>query len=948
MSQGFEQKVLLVDRPIARDRVAAFADEHSLRCTVDDPWTNGTRHTVWEKDESRLTFATHALSGKGLLLVEEPADGNLAETTAGRFEAITPDEALQAACAATRPVDVVRAIHTMATLLLPTRYAADEPIAFLCRQLMDERQLIRWAASRILQWQVRPDVEKAYAEAAERFPELSAVRARVRDNCQAAEDGILDDGPTDSWYELVRRAREGIVDGKWKRVERATDMLLDDRLDHAEGLLLRGLAFEAAGDMIAALGLAGASESVQNTDRYVRGDDVDEDADALQAETGKVLARLRASVSSLDAETREASSGAVMSWLERFRDDERTNAHAGMARVLCDHLPSVEPLLCFVAGNYNRDIPLLERALAAAPGSPTCVAAMGHALRETDAQRAESLFRNALALTEASAEPSQDARRIESHVRERDIATKASLLDVLAHMTYERQDWDEAGKLADALVEADPDTSVGWQIRANARTFALRHEEAIPLYHEALEALDRILSDDGESVMFGDDPRPGMHFNLSCVLAKVGKREASLDHLRHAVRADDKYCEQAVEDDYYGDLLKDPEFIAIVNKEPRALVLEEELEREFVDRLASRALGLAHRGDVEEALEAAERAAQLAELGEHPDLLIRALSVHGRTLAIEGEPGPGLELLERAVRLADHEGIEDKLRAEATHTFGFVLHAAQQMARAEATYRKALALRQKAYGEGHPVVAKSYGDIARFVADQGRVEEARSMMAQGAELLARYLQDNPDDDDDERAEARVDLATLLANLAHMADHADETGEAIERLGQAVETLEKVFDEGYTAGDGFMEYASNLAERLVQNAQSGEQVEAARKLSGRLGQLGQSDDPEIRAEQAFWGQLRRFATRMKRQGVTDAVLAETFRNALRGADNLPEALRSVPELGGLANALAQRAARYPTFLIMAPMALETAAAGGSIDDALEQLEGLCVASLQEAP
>ena len=946
MSQRFEQKVLLLDRPIARDRVAAFADEHSLSCTVDNPWTNGTRHTVWEKDELRLTFATHALSGKGLLLVEEPADGNLAETAAGRFEAITPDEALQAACAATRPVDVVRAIHTMATLLLPTRYAADEPIAFLCEKLRDERQLIRWAASRVLQWQVRTDVEEAYAEAAKRFPELSAVHARVRDNCQAAEDGILDDGPTDSWYELVRRAREGIVDGKWKRVERATDMLLDDRLDHAEGLLLRGLAYEAAGDMIAALGLAGASEAVQDTDRYVRGDDLDRDADALQAETGEVLTRLKASVSSLDAQTREESSSAVMSWLERFRDDDRTNAHAGMARALCDHLPGFEPLLCFVAGSYNRDIPLLERAIAAAPDSPTCVAAMGHALREADAQRAESLFRNALTLTEASVERSEPAARIESHVRERDIATKASLLEVLAHMTYERQDWDEAGKLADALVEADPDTSVGWQIRANARTFALRHEEAIPLYHDALEALGRILSDDGDSVMFGDDPRPGMHFNLSCVLSKVGEREASLDHLRHAVRGDDKYCGQAVEDDYYGDLLKDPEFIAIVNKEPRALVLKEELEREFVDRLAARALGLAHRGNVDEALEAAERAVRLAELGEHPDLLIRALSVHGRTLALEGQPGPGLELLERAVRLADHEGIEERLRAETTHTFGFVLHTAQQMDRAEETYRKALALRQKAYGEGHPVVAKSYGDIARFVGDQGRVEEARSMMVQGAELLDRYLQGNPDDDD-ERAEARVDLATLLANLAHVADHAGETGEAIERLGKAVEALEKVFDEGYTAGSGFMENVSNLAERLVQNAQSSEQVEAARMLSGRLGRLGQSDDPEIRAEQAFWGQLRRFAMRMKREGVTDAVLAETFRNALRGADNLPEALRSVPELGGLANALAQRAARYPTFIVMAPMALETAAAGGSIKDALEQLEGLCIASLQEA-
>jgi len=946
MNATTQQKVLLVNRSLARSRVAALADEYSLQCSADDPWTNGTRHTTWENGNTRLTFASYALSGKGVLLVDEPDDGKLAETVAGRFQAVTPEQAIEAARAAARPLDVVQAIYTVATLLLPTRYERNAAIAFLAEKLKDECQLIRWAASRVLQWQVRADVERAYADAAELFPELSATHAMVRDNCQAAEDGILNDGPTDSWYELVRRAREGIETGKWRRVQRATEMLLEDRLDHAEGLLLRGIAYEAGGELLLALGLVGASDAVQDTDRYVRGDEVDEDADALQAETREVLQRLKEAVSSLDKEKREGSAAAVMGWLERFRDDDRTNAQAGMARVLCDQLSGLEPLLCFVAGNYNRDIPLLERALEAAPDSPTCVAAMGHALREAEEQRAESLFREALALTESSAEPSQHAGRIETHVRERDLATKASLLEVLAHIVYDRQDWDEAGQLADRLVEVNPDTSTGWQIRANARTFSLRHEEAIPLYHEAIEALDRILNDDGDSIMFGKDPRPGMHFNLSCVLAKVGKREASLNHLRHAVRGDDKYCEQAVEDDYYGELLKDSEFIAIVNQEPSALVLKEELEREFVERLVSRALGLAHRGDVEEALETAERAARLAELGKHPDLLIRSLSVRGRTLALEGEPGPGLELLERAARLADDEAIDDKLRAETTHTLGLVLHAAQQSERAEDTYRRALRLREQAYGEGHPVVAKSYGDIARFVADQGRVEEARSMMAQGAELLRHYLAGDPSDED-ERAEARMDLATSLANLSHMACERGEVDEALEQMGGAVVALEQVYEEGYSAGGSFMQYAANLTERLVQHAQSEEQVESARMLAARLGQLGQSDDPEIRAEQAFWRQLRQFAARMKREGVTDAVLAETFRNALRGADNLPEALRAVPELGGLANALAQRATRYPTFIIMAPMALETAAAGGSIEDALKQLEGLCVASLQEA-
>lgn len=942
MSPPTEQTTLLVDHPIRRDQVAALAEELALRRVADPPWTSATRHTSWEGDDTQLTFVAHGPSGLGLLIVEEPPAGQVAEMVAARFDAKAPEAVIEAGRAASRPVDVVKAVFAAAALMLPTRSSRELAAEFLCDKLLDERELVRWAASSVLRIQARPDVGKAYEAAAERYPELRHLAGIIRANCQAAEDGTLHDGPTDSWFTLLRRARQGLADEKCKRVEKASEMLLDEKLDHGEGLLLRGLAYEAAGDGVLALGLVGASVAAQRWDRDAASEE-DEQAAALERETEGARARLEALVSAMTAEERAQAAPALTTWLERFRDDGRPAPEAGMARALCDHLPGYEPLLCFVAGSFDRDVPLLERALAGAGDSPSCVAAMGFAVRKADEARGESLFRQAMALADASGERSEAAQRIESYRPERDRATKASMLEVLANMAYERQDWDEAGKLGDRLVEADPDTTVGWQLRANARTFALKHQEAAALYEQAIEELTRILDADDDTIRLGADPRAGMHFNLSCVLAKLGQREASLDHLRQAVREEEKFCEQAVEDDYYGELLEDPEFKAIVAQEPRALVLKEELERDFVEQLTTRALGLSHRGDVDGACDTAERAAELAELGEHPDLQIRALSVHGRTLAFDGDPGVGLELLEQAVELAEAQDADEKLLAETIHTHGFVLDADGQVEEAEEAYHRALELRKEAYGEDHPVVAKSYGDLARLVAAQERTNDARAFMEQGTELLERYLRGDPEDDDT-RIEALVDLATLRANLAQIAEQAGHIDRALEGMGRAVAALEPVFDEGYTAGEAFMGHAAALADRLVQQAETEEQLEAARSLVHRLAGLGQSADPAIRAEQVFWQRLRRFVARMKSEGVPDEALAEIFIKALRGGDDLPAELRSVPELGGLANELAQRAARYSTFIVMAPLALQTAAEGGSIDQALEDLEGLCVSSL----
>ena len=54
------------------------------------------------------------------------------------------------------------------------------------------------------------------------------------------------------------------------------------------------------------------------------------------------------------------------------------------------------------------------------------------------------------------------------------------------------------------------------------------------------------------------------------------------------------------------------QFIAITNLEPDALIPADELTHEHIEQRVTRALGLSHRGDVDDALDVAEEAAELA------------------------------------------------------------------------------------------------------------------------------------------------------------------------------------------------------------------------------------------------------------------------------------------------------------------------------------------------
>src|SRR5262249_16846993 len=133
-------------------------------------------------------------------------------------------------------------------------------------------------------------------------------------------------------------------------------------------------------------------------------------------------------------------------------------------------------------------------------------------------------------------------------------------------------------------------------------------------YADAIREITRI-RDDGDSkgsIWFGDDPLPMMHYNRACAFGRLGKKEETLDELRLAVRGKTKPAEEPTSEDWIGCVFGMPEFEAITRMERRALATKEELSEPFVNKLINRCKGRFCLGEHKKAIEAGERAVELA------------------------------------------------------------------------------------------------------------------------------------------------------------------------------------------------------------------------------------------------------------------------------------------------------------------------------------------------
>lgn len=934
--------ILILAEPVSLDRIRAWAEATGLVGSMDPPLTVKRRTASFVGPAGVVSWMSRAGSKHALLLADGPDVPSILDAARSTFAFVELDALLAALAAAEGPIPRLRAAFDLGVFceLVPREERA-RVIEALAPLLLDEDRALRYAAANLLVDVVDRRLAELLAAAAERHPDLAPTHALVRRACEAEEDGTLYDGPTDSWWELEKRARAGAEAGQWKRVIKASEALLAEDADHVQGLYYRGLAFEAEGDVPMALAYLGASRAALAMDLRVHDESDDEpEGEDDKAEERAQLTAIDARIEALrgrdiPADRWDLSREPILTTLTKWWEDERGSA-AGAARALGGLAGDLEPVLAFLRGSYDGDRAALDRALSLAPDSTTVELRLAGEIARTDPAASIAAYERVLArLRDGDVGPASPAAALIARV-DKAPATLAGVLEELAHAAYEKGDRPRAIALADELVQVEPTSIKGWQLRGHARLFELRYAEAAEAYADAIREIPKIRAE-GEasgSIYFGKDPLPAMHYNRCCAFGRLGMKDETLDELRLAVRGDAKYAEEAKTEEWIECVWGTPELEAITRQDPRALATKEELEAPFIEGLIERSKVQFYRGERQAAIEAGERAKDLAAWRGDPALETEALSALAYALAFSGQAGRAVELCARAVVIGE-EAPPRKL-AEAVATQGQALHAHGDLEGAERAHRRALDLRRDAYGPDAPVLAKSYGELGRLFSDQGKPSaEVRDMDERGIDVLARFLEAHQAHDD-AWAEAITDRATLEVNLAQTLA-AEKSWDASARLLDAAASTFERAAEGVTLSPSVLANAHSLAERIA--GECDDHGDLARRVAGRFEALRYPGSPAERRERAFFGRLRGFIDRMRREGAPDEALARALQAAAKGAHLLPEELRAVPELSSFAGEIADRSARWPTFLVMSAMSLDLAAT--DLDGSIKSLEELAV-------
>lgn len=228
--------------------------------------------------------------------------------------------------------------------------------------------------------------------------------------------------------------------------------------------------------------------------------------------------------------------------------------------------------------------------------------------------------------------------------------------------------------------------------------------------------------------------------------------------------------------------------------------------------------------------------------------LAQTVSAQDRKAEAEGLFRGSVDILEKS----GHAAAGDNAAS-----FGHMLASMHRTEEAEAMLRRALAIVTKAYGPGHPKVARAYGWLAELLRNTGRVAEADEMMKRSAQVLANLPAASAVEDrvtlllgrsdalknEGRFAEAEADLrealaigtpalsadhlalATVANNLGLLLIGSDRPTEAERLFRQALETHLK------TVGPNHNLVADNLV-NLAGIANARGQAEEALSLSRR--------------------------------------------------------------------------------------------------------------------
>ncbi|UQA57299.1 tetratricopeptide repeat protein [Polyangium aurulentum] len=922
-------KLLLRD-PVAREDVERFARGEGFSRTYDTPWTNGHRTTNWRLGEDLLAFIAESTTGAALLIARGPGEEALGRRLGERFGVEMAAEALDTARRAGEPAQRIRTLGRLSLLVRDEDPVGDEVVSLLGERLLDASAPVRWAAFDAALAILPAKLDDAIAASARRYADMQPAAETWADRRRHDEEARAKQAAAQ--HKADRRARlAALAEGhRWPELHEAALAVIADEPQSVLGWKNRALALEGQGRNAAALvfmhGAAALAEADERTG------------------LAEPIARIAARVGRPSDEIAEEIVNAALALHEKLdaadKDDELVEALRALVRMST----GAEAELSLALGialqeSFRKDAPeILARAVKLLPELPEAWYALAEARAQwKDRDDAAAAYHEALARLGAPAPRSPAAvraRRVYEAMRAGRPVTPIKVLGDLMSHHLSKGRHDRLLPVAEQVLALDREHAQAWQNRALALTFLNRHEEAIAAYVDAIAVLDRALAGREPSA---SDPRGLMHFNRACELARLGKKEEALADLRAAMRHDPKWGKKAREDDYFSTLWGDREFVLVASGRDGKTTTPEEV-RGLIDRC----MGLFYRGDGDEALEAGEEAIGAAEALGDPGLLSDALKTYGNALTYLRGPDEGIQKLRRAVELAEAAfASAPEKRSEARHLLGAAHHAARDYASAEAHYRKALDERVAGLGEGHWLLAKSYGDLARLESDQGRgAAQVAATIELGRRALQRFLATDPAGDD--RFEALFDLATLSSNLGFVQLEAGAYDSALVALEEAAESLGAMVAAGRRPAESLTRNALRHAVKLGERAGDGPARARVDRLASRLFEILEPS-PRVRAERLYWSQLRAGAHELVQAGTAEADIAAAMREALRGGE-VPEPVRSHPAFQNLAIELATRLGRRGDVVLVA-MALSTAMQGGSLDEALSQLEGLAVAEAQ---
>ena len=195
----------------------------------------------------------------------------------------------------------------------------------------------------------------------------------------------------------------------------------------------------------------------------------------------------------------------------------------------------------------------------------------------------------------------------------------------------------------------------------------------------------------------------------------------------------------------------------------------------------------------------------------------------------QGRYSDAQELLLGALKKAERFGPEDPRLAQALHRLGLVYKIRGNYAEAEASYLRALAIREKVLGATHTDVASTLNNLAALYETQGEFTKAEPLYQRALAIREKTLGPN-----------HFDVSTVLNNLAVMYDAQGNYAEAEPLYKRALVIRERI------QGPDHPEVATIL-ENYADLLQKTNRAEEAAQLHARTKAIRSKSAPEKSAK-----------------------------------------------------------------------------------------------------